>query len=83
MKVRIVIRELVLDGFDYHDHPRIARAMKAELARIIEERGVNESLAQRGSMTALEAKPINLPHDHDPRKVGIEIGRSVSGRLAR
>ncbi len=83
MKVRIVIRELVLDGFDYHDHPRIAAAMKAELVRIIEERGVSESLVQRGSLAALDARSINVPHDRDPRKVGIEIARSVSGRIAR
>ncbi len=73
--VRVVINidRLVLDGFDYHDHLRISRAMEVELARLVNENGPPKSK----SMPAINAGAIQVGENLGPRAVGTEIAQSV------
>jgi len=84
LKVRLEIGTLVLDGFDYHDHKRIADAMKVELARLVAERGLGEAVGrQRREIARAEAPSFPIPTDKSPRSVGKEIARSVYASLKR
>jgi hypothetical protein len=77
MKINLQIDELVLEGFDYHDHKRIGAAMKLELARLVAERGLGSVLDQKNNSGSVSAPPFNVPSDRNPRAIGAEIARAV------
>jgi hypothetical protein len=78
MKIEVQIGQLVLEGFDYHDHKRIADAMKVELAKMIAEKGLGEIAAGRSKDTGPLSIPVfRIPSDKNPRLIGNEIARSV------
>ncbi len=74
--VRVVINidKLVLEGFDYHDHLRISRAIEQELARLVNENG---PLQKAQGAAAINADTIHIRKSLDLRSVGIEIAQSV------
>jgi hypothetical protein len=74
--VRIVINidRLVLEGFDYHDHLRISRAVQHELSRLVRENGLAQGMYD---LPAVDAGAINMRENMGPRMTGIEIARSV------
>lgn len=73
--VRVVINidKLVLEGFDYHDHLRVSRAMEMELARLVNENGPPRTT----NAPTIDAGAIRVGENLGPRTVGIEIARSV------
>lgn len=73
--VRVVINidRLVLEGFDYHDHLRISRAMEQELSRLVREKGPPRT----SDLSAVDAGVINMREHAAPGTVGIDIARSV------
>ena len=77
MKVNIQIDELVLEGFDFHDHKRIGAAMKLELGRLVAEGGLGSALDQKNNPGSVSAPPFSVPSDRNPRAIGAEIARSV------
>jgi hypothetical protein len=78
MKIDVQIDELVLEGFDYHDHKRISNAMKIELARLIIENGLDQKAVERKDGAANISAPVfQIPMDRNPRMVGNEIARSI------
>lgn len=77
MKVHLEIGELVLEGFEYHDHKRIASAMQRELARLISQRGLANAQGVRDRVEGLEGPSFTVPRDRNPRTIGEEIARSV------
>lgn len=77
MKIYLQIDELVLDGFDYHDHKRISAAMKLELTRLIAEKGLGKALDRKNDSGQISATSFKVPSDRNPRTIGAEIARSV------
>ncbi|MDA4121760.1 MAG: hypothetical protein OK456_01115 [Thaumarchaeota archaeon] len=77
MNIDIHIDELVLEGFDFHDHKRIAASMKVELARLITEKGLGMQLDRTSDLGRVSAPAFNVPTDRNPRAIGREIARSV------
>lgn len=74
--VRIVINidRLVLEDFDYHDHPRISKAMQHELSRLVRENGLAQGVYD---LPTVDAGTINIRENMGSRTTGIEIARSV------
>ena len=77
MKVRIEIGELLLEGFDYHDHRRIASAMERELARLVGGGGLQRVRSAGEGAASVKAPAFVLPFDMSPKRIGVEIARSV------
>ncbi|MFE6688656.1 hypothetical protein ACFVFQ_19570 [Streptomyces sp. NPDC057743] len=81
---RIDIGELVLDGFDARsvDPRRVAAAFRAELTRLVRERGV--PLAADGDGLALDALGglPPLPATTHPVRLGEALARAVHAGLA-
>lgn len=76
-KINLEIETLVLEGFDYHDHKRIGTAMKAELARLIAEKGLGSAADFIGNSRQISAPSFEVPSDRNPRAIGVGIARSV------
>jgi hypothetical protein len=77
MEIQIRIKELVLYGFNYHDHRRISASVERELARLIKKHGVPEAATQRHEFRNMDAGSFKVPRDMNPRLIGAEIARSV------
>lgn len=79
--VEVNIGELVLHGFPAGRRRVIADAFRAEMARLLAERGVPPALA--GSVPPVDAGTYSArPHD-GPQAIGAAIARSVYGGLSR
>jgi hypothetical protein len=77
VKVRIEIGELLLEGFDYHDHRRIASAMARELARLVGGGGPPRGPSAGDHTASITAPSFVMPFDKSPKRIGVEIARSV------
>ncbi|MFG2195235.1 hypothetical protein [Streptomyces sp. NPDC048639] len=80
--VRVDIGELVLDGFERIDTDRVSEEFRAELARLVRERGV--PIAADGTdreLDLLSGLPA-LPANASARRLGQALARSVHAGLA-
>lgn len=79
-KLEIHIDELVLHGFSRADAPAIGDAVREEISRLIELRGLSPGLVDIDSINAGEffAAPGTRPGN-----VGTQVGRSVYKGLTR
>jgi hypothetical protein len=77
MKVRIEIGELILEGFDYHDHIRIGNAVRQELVRLIRENGLPEGLALHARRLGVGAPSFHASPGMNPISIGRETARSI------
>lgn len=82
-RIRVEIGELVLDGFDYHDHRRIAGAFEQELGRLIRERGLPGEPGHDRQTAAIAGPPFAAPSDMNAWRIGVEAARSVYRGLGR
>ncbi|MDA3643897.1 hypothetical protein LZ318_33215 [Saccharopolyspora indica] len=79
--VRITVGELVLDGFDRVDPDRVAAAFRAELTRLVRERGV--PVAADGARRFDEVTELpELPVTSSPARLGEALARAVHAGLA-
>ena len=85
MKVEVQIGELVLEGFNFHDQRRIASAMRNELSRLVRENDLPQRLERNydRSVSSFTPPPFAMPQDGNPRRIGVEIARSVYKSLRR
>ena len=78
MKIRIEIGELVLYGFNYHDHRRIGAAIKQELAELIQENGLRYGgRILQYELSKMDAGRINLSSDMSPKLIGNKVAQSI------
>jgi hypothetical protein len=80
MRIRIEIDELVLHGFNYHDHGRISAAIKGELARLIRENGLPQGMNVAKEIPQIDAGSFNLSDRTSPKAVGAQVARSIYRR---
>jgi hypothetical protein len=85
MKIQLKIGELVLEGFNYHDHRRIGTAMQLELTRLISKNGLPERERNnlRKVVLLIDAGSFQVPTDMNPRTIGSRVGYSVYKGLRR
>jgi len=83
MNVNLRIDELVLHGFPPGDRYRIATALEAELARLIEAQGIPTGLANGGSVPMLDAGSFAVAPGARPQQIGAQIAQALFGGLSR
>jgi hypothetical protein len=84
MKIHFEIDELVLQGFDYHDHRRIGLAIEEELLRLIKKNGLlNLNRPKYDSLQINDIQvDLSLKNIH-PKSVGTEIALSIYRGLTK
>ncbi|MEE1739340.1 hypothetical protein [Streptomyces sp. BE147] len=79
--VRVDIGELVLDGFGRVDPERVSEAFRAELGRLVRERGVPLAADGGQALESLAGLPP-LPATVSSRRLGQELARAVHTGLS-
>jgi hypothetical protein len=78
MKIRFEIGELVLQGFDYHDHTKIGLAVEEELSKVVRENGLLNLDRQKYHLLQIDTIPVNLSlKSMDPKSIGSEVALSI------
>lgn len=77
MKIRIEIGELVVHGFDYHDHRRIGAAIEWELTRLISKNGLPQGISGNKEIPKIDAGSFNIDRHTNPRAIGAEVAKSI------
>ena len=81
--VELHIEELVLHGFAPGDRYRIGEAVEQELARMLADRGVPESLAQGGEIASVDGGAFEVAPGSRAGVVGAQVAKAVYGGLGR
>ena len=77
VKIRIEIGELVLHGFNYHDHSRISAATEQELSRLIRKNGLPKTTVyQQQAIPKLDAGTFSLL-SKNPKLIGSKLAQSI------
>ncbi|WP_069169416.1 hypothetical protein [Streptomyces griseus] len=79
--VRVDIGELVLEGFGRVDPERVSEAFRAELGRLVRDRGVPLAAHGGQALEALAGLPP-MPANLSARRLGQELARAVHTGLS-
>jgi hypothetical protein len=79
--IKLHIEELVLDGFPPGDRYRIADSVERELARLLAEQGVPQSLSQRREIAHLDGGAFEAARGSRPEAIGAKVARAVYGGM--
>ncbi|MBE9472852.1 MAG: hypothetical protein IMY75_12175, partial [Chloroflexi bacterium] len=71
------IEKLILHGFAPGDRPRIGAALTAELARILAEQGVPQSLAQSGDIPRLDGGRFEVGLGSGAEEIGTQVAQAL------
>lgn len=82
-RVELHIEELVLEGFSPGDRYRIGAAVEAELARLLEERGVPGSLKSGREIEGINGGSFEVAPGSRAETVGSQVAKAVYGGLRR
>jgi hypothetical protein len=79
--VELHIEELVLDGFASGDRYVIGEAVERELALLLGEQSIPNSLRVENATDELRGATFNATHDAKPPAIGRQIAHAVYGAL--
>jgi hypothetical protein len=77
--VELHVDELVLEGVAAGDRHAVAQAVRAELARLIAERGLPPSLAAADGAARLDGGRYSAAAGQSSAQVGAAVARSIFG----
>jgi hypothetical protein len=79
MNIRIHIERLILEGLPitHSQVPLVQAAVESELARLLTENGLGESLQAGGAMPSVRANGMQLASGSKPAQIGTQIAQSV------
>ena len=80
MKVHLEIGDLVLEGFNFHDHPRIRNSMEQELSRLIREGGL-PSHTNGATIPKIDAGSFNITKNTEPAVIGSNVASMIYKKL--
>lgn len=80
-KIDLHIGELILRDVPYALRHRIAAAVEQELARLLSEQDLPQSIAQGGNIPQIDIGTMQLAPDAKPDAIGVQIAQSVYGNL--
>jgi len=83
MKVELHIEELILHGFAPEDRYRIGEAVERELANLLAERGMPQSMDNGLEIAGLNVGDISIAKGARPEAIGAQVARAVYGGLKR
>ena len=81
MEIELQIDTLALEGFPQIDFDRMAASFRAELTRLIDERGIPETLRKSWSKESIKLDPPMLPRGVSPEIIGLHLAQSLYERL--
>jgi hypothetical protein len=83
MNIDVRIERLILEGLPVErgQGPVVQAAVEAELARLLGERGLAESLQGMGAIPGLRADAIQLTPAGSPAEIGTQIAQAVYGGI--
>jgi hypothetical protein len=76
-KVELHIGELVVEGLGALDSAEVGAAVRQELERLFEERGVPQSLTRSGRLAQVDGGQLSCPARPDASALGAQVARSV------
>jgi len=79
--IELNIEELVLHGFSPGDRYGIGEAVERELARLLADRGVPESLAEGGKIASVDGGAFEVAPGSRAEVVGAQVAKAVYGGL--
>jgi len=82
-RISLHVGELVLDGVPCSDREAAGSAVRAELARLLAERGVPASWLRAGSAERLDAGVCPLAADERPPALGTRVAQAVLSERSR
>ncbi|MDR3415532.1 MAG: hypothetical protein P4L83_05025 [Nevskia sp.] len=84
MKIDLHIERLVVDGLELSsaEARRLRRSVERELARLLTDGGLAQSLARGAAVPRLQAPAIALPPRATPEATGGRIAAAVHSSLA-
>jgi hypothetical protein len=82
-KIHFEIGELLLDGFNYHDHLRIKKAIENELIQLVSDKGLAHNIDGNSSNVVIDGGEFQLANTSNPNYIGREIARSIHNTLIR
>ena len=77
MKVEIEIERLVLHGVPAPRREAVGAAVRAELGRLVAERGVPASLRAGGALVRVDGGSVTVAPDASPRALGAGVAGAV------
>jgi len=75
--IRIEIGEMVLHGFEYHDHRRIGASIELELSRLVKEKGVFQDRAEGKKISKVDNLSFDIDTYTSSRSIGTGVANSV------
>jgi len=78
-EIRLHVEEIVLHGVDPADRHAIGDAVRAELARLLAERGISGALANAGGAARLDGGTLHLASGASAGEVGAAVAARVAG----
>jgi hypothetical protein len=85
--VELEIGQLVLHGFAPGDRQQIGETVERELARLLIERGLPPSLAERADLARLDGGAFDMAGGPQADDIGVAIARAIysacGGELVR
>ena len=83
MKVELHIEELILHGFAPGDRYRIGEAVELELANLLAEKGMPQSMDKGLEIASLDGGVFSVENGARPEAIGAQVARAVYGGLKR
>jgi hypothetical protein len=81
MEIELRIDTFALESFPQIDFDRMAASFRAELTRLIDERGIPEALRKSWSKESIRLDPPMLPRGISPEVIGLHLAQSLYERL--
>ena len=77
MNIELNIEELILDGFAPADRYRIAEALKRELARLLTEQGVPQTMTASDVIPTLDGGAFDIKAGMSPEATGAQVAQAI------
>ena len=83
--VNLHIERLILDGIEIpsHQHPDLQTAMETELARLLDEGGLQAGLEAGGAVREVSGGMIEAAEGYNPAAFGPQIAHAVYRGIGR
>ncbi|HYB00351.1 MAG TPA: hypothetical protein VED37_09050 [Ktedonobacteraceae bacterium] len=82
MMINLHIEELLLRDVPYALRHRVAAAFEHELARLLSEQDLPQSITQSGYIPLIDLGTMHITPDAKPDAIGTQIAQRVYGRLS-
>ena len=79
--IELHINELVLHDFPRGEQHRIGEAIRQELLRQFNERGIPDALTRQDNVPRLNAGSIHAEQGGKPERIGMQVAQAVYGSV--